>query len=280
MGVLQPSGWKRPRTVSMVMPSAVQSVDTVELSTGCIGLCLVIRRRGAAASAATVAAGSVVGKGSASHGRSRSGLNVLAPLSWRSRNAGSRTAVDAGGTVRSHACRSIVCGGGEHGERGRSRASRARDVPRRTPAQQSWRTSRTCPARCSGNRSCHREEACSASSSTSPTWNVGGSPTRSPGSTSSSRGPTTIPTPTGGSSAGETARSVLALYDAECRRSRMIVAAATLDEIAARSRRRAPIPRRFARCCVHMIAETSRHAGHADLLRQLIDGESSSLPCS
>jgi uncharacterized damage-inducible protein DinB len=78
---------------------------------------------------------------------------------------------------------------------------------------------------------------------------------------------------------GETARGVLAVYHAECRRSRMIVAAATLDEVAARSDD-STHPKVLRWVLVHMIAETSRHAGHADLLRQLIDGESSALPCS
>ena len=78
---------------------------------------------------------------------------------------------------------------------------------------------------------------------------------------------------------GETARSVVALYDAECQRSRMVVAAATLDDVAARSpRTNRPVALRWV--LLRMIAETSRHAGHADLLRQLIDGDTSSPPCS
>ena len=59
----------------------------------------------------------------------------------------------------------------------------------------------------------------------------------------------------------------------------MIVATATLDEVAARSDESAD-PKALRWVLLHMIAETSRHAGHADLLRQLIDGESSALPCS
>ena len=78
---------------------------------------------------------------------------------------------------------------------------------------------------------------------------------------------------------GETARGILDLYDAECRRSRMVVAAATLEEVAARSDpSTTPVALRWV--LLHMIAETSRHAGHADLLRQLIDGESGWPPCS
>ena len=75
----------------------------------------------------------------------------------------------------------------------------------------------------------------------------------------------------------ETARSVVTLYDTECRRSRILVARASLDEIAARSSRTSPLVLRSV--LMHMIAETSRHAGHADLLRQLIDGQSSWPPC-
>ena len=78
---------------------------------------------------------------------------------------------------------------------------------------------------------------------------------------------------------GETARSVLAGYHAECRRSRMIVATAALDDVAARSDESTD-PKALRWVLLHMIAETSRHAGHADVLRQLIDGESSTLPCS
>jgi uncharacterized damage-inducible protein DinB len=69
--------------------------------------------------------------------------------------------------------------------------------------------------------------------------------------------------------AGETIASVCALYDRECEESRRIVAAASLDDIARRFPERGYSLRRIV---VHMIEETARHAGHADIVRELIDG--------
>jgi Protein of unknown function (DUF664) len=77
----------------------------------------------------------------------------------------------------------------------------------------------------------------------------------------------------------DTARRVLALYDAECRRSRRVVAAAGLDDVPARAPS-AGSSVGLRGVLLRMIAETSRHAGHADVLRQLIDGESAWPPCS
>jgi hypothetical protein len=77
----------------------------------------------------------------------------------------------------------------------------------------------------------------------------------------------------------DTASSVIAQYEDECRRSRTIIAGSGLDELAAR-----PTPAgrvvvlRFV--VLHMIDETSRHAGHADVLRQLIDGADGSPRCA
>jgi uncharacterized damage-inducible protein DinB len=57
----------------------------------------------------------------------------------------------------------------------------------------------------------------------------------------------------------------------ECEHSRRIVAAApTLDETGIRRSTGEPISLR--RIMVHMIAEYARHNGHADLLRERIDG--------
>jgi Protein of unknown function (DUF664) len=69
----------------------------------------------------------------------------------------------------------------------------------------------------------------------------------------------------------DTARSVLDQYRAECRRSRGIVERAGMDESAARP---TPNGRRIVLRWVvlHMIEQTNRHAGHADVLRCLIDG--------
>ncbi|WP_369779647.1 DinB family protein [Streptomyces sp. R33] len=62
-----------------------------------------------------------------------------------------------------------------------------------------------------------------------------------------------------------------AVWRAECERSRQITAAAaSLDETGIRKRTGEPISLR--RIMVDMIAEYARHNGHADLLREGIDG--------
>ena len=67
----------------------------------------------------------------------------------------------------------------------------------------------------------------------------------------------------------ETTADVLALYEGECARSREIVAAASsLDETA--KARWGPVSRRWI--LTHMLEETARHVGHADILREQIDG--------
>jgi uncharacterized damage-inducible protein DinB len=63
---------------------------------------------------------------------------------------------------------------------------------------------------------------------------------------------------------------LLAAYDAMCASSREIVAEAALDDLCVRSRPGQPVNLRWV--LVHMIEETARHAGHADLLRESIDG--------
>ena len=67
----------------------------------------------------------------------------------------------------------------------------------------------------------------------------------------------------------ETTEQVLALYQQECDRSREIVAAASsLDDLAHHPRRQ--LSRRWI--LVHMIEETARHNGQADILREQLDG--------
>jgi uncharacterized damage-inducible protein DinB len=67
----------------------------------------------------------------------------------------------------------------------------------------------------------------------------------------------------------ETTADVLALYDGECARSREIVAAASdLGETA--KARWGMVSRRWI--LTHMIEETARHVGHADILREQLDG--------
>ncbi|MDQ6650764.1 MAG: DinB family protein [Actinomycetota bacterium] len=66
----------------------------------------------------------------------------------------------------------------------------------------------------------------------------------------------------------DTVASLLAEYDEECRRSREASAGFALDDIA-----RAPGQAMTLRwVLLHMIEETARHNGHADLLRELADG--------
>jgi uncharacterized damage-inducible protein DinB len=70
----------------------------------------------------------------------------------------------------------------------------------------------------------------------------------------------------------ETTQDILALYEGECDRSREIVAAASsLDEVAEHPRRTGwKMSRRWI--LTHMLEETARHVGHADILREQLDG--------
>jgi uncharacterized damage-inducible protein DinB len=70
----------------------------------------------------------------------------------------------------------------------------------------------------------------------------------------------------------ETTGQVVAFYDGECDRSREIVAkAASLDEVVEHPRREGwRMTRRWI--LTHMIEETARHVGHADILREQLDG--------
>jgi len=65
---------------------------------------------------------------------------------------------------------------------------------------------------------------------------------------------------------------VLDAYRDACDRSREVVAAATsLDQLSAKDSDSEKWSLRWI--LVHMIEETARHAGHADLIRESIDGE-------
>ena len=65
---------------------------------------------------------------------------------------------------------------------------------------------------------------------------------------------------------------MVALYQGECDRSREIVAqAASLDEPVEHPRRKGWVmSRRWI--LTHMLEETARHVGHADILREQLDG--------
>jgi hypothetical protein len=61
---------------------------------------------------------------------------------------------------------------------------------------------------------------------------------------------------------------LVAEYVAECERSREVAARHDLDDTV--MRKGAPVNLRWV--LIHMIEETGRHAGHLDLLRELLDG--------
>lgn len=74
--------------------------------------------------------------------------------------------------------------------------------------------------------------------------------------------------------ADETIESLVALFDDECRISREILATKELTDM---------MPLRDGEVMVrdvviHMIEETARHAGHMDILRELIDGSTGGFP--
>ena len=70
----------------------------------------------------------------------------------------------------------------------------------------------------------------------------------------------------------ETAGSVLADYREAARRANQVIEACTdLTRPASQAPRRRPAPS-MRWVLVHMIEETGRHAGHADILREHIDG--------
>ncbi|MDX6261433.1 MAG: hypothetical protein QOH84_3121 [Kribbellaceae bacterium] len=68
--------------------------------------------------------------------------------------------------------------------------------------------------------------------------------------------------------AEDTLPALVAGYQAECARSRAVVAAASLDDMAQGEGMNFNL--RFA--LTHLIEETARHLGHLDLLRESIDG--------
>ncbi len=66
----------------------------------------------------------------------------------------------------------------------------------------------------------------------------------------------------------DTADSLIDFYRQECDVSRQIAAASALDDTVTTPR--GEISMRWI--VVHMIEETARHCGHADLIRELVDG--------
>ncbi|CAN5659282.1 hypothetical protein BH18ACT15_BH18ACT15_12200 [soil metagenome] len=68
----------------------------------------------------------------------------------------------------------------------------------------------------------------------------------------------------------ESAPDILRLYEGACERSRRALEAASLDDMIASPHRSRDYNVRWV--VVHMLEETARHAGHADILREQIDG--------
>lgn len=70
--------------------------------------------------------------------------------------------------------------------------------------------------------------------------------------------------------ADETAEDIFALYQQACERSREALQAASLDDMVQNPDRSADYNVRWV--VVHMIEETARHTGHADIIREQLDG--------
>ena len=66
----------------------------------------------------------------------------------------------------------------------------------------------------------------------------------------------------------DTLRHIVTGYIDECERSRQVITAAGLDDLA----RGAEMTFTLRYALAHMIEETARHCGHLDLLRERIDG--------
>lgn len=74
----------------------------------------------------------------------------------------------------------------------------------------------------------------------------------------------------------ETVDSVISLYTEAVARSNELVAEAQMDDISVGSRDGERYALRWI--VAHMIEETARHAGHADIIRELIDGTTGDYP--
>jgi hypothetical protein len=69
----------------------------------------------------------------------------------------------------------------------------------------------------------------------------------------------------------DTVASAIELYRSTWSRVDPIVAAASLDDLARNAPDYPPVNVRWV--LAHLLEETARHAGHADILRELIDGQ-------
>jgi len=71
---------------------------------------------------------------------------------------------------------------------------------------------------------------------------------------------------------GETVEQIVAAYRAEIDSANRVIAGASLDQHSVRPSRRLGKTISMRWILVHMIEETARHAGHADLMRESLDG--------
>lgn len=76
----------------------------------------------------------------------------------------------------------------------------------------------------------------------------------------------------------DTADALIAHYEEAIASSNAIIAAADLDDLAVRERRFTGKRPTLRWIMIHMIEETARHAGHADILRELVDGTTGYYP--
>lgn len=74
--------------------------------------------------------------------------------------------------------------------------------------------------------------------------------------------------------AGETVETLAAAYEAACERSRRVAERFDLDHVVPHPQL-GEVSLRWV--LVHLIEETARHAGHANILRELTDGETGSI---
>ncbi len=78
--------------------------------------------------------------------------------------------------------------------------------------------------------------------------------------------------PSGDLDPSDTVENVIGAYEAACRRgSELITACSDLSELCPHAGG-APEPMTRRWVLIHMVEETARHAGHADILREQIDG--------
>ncbi|MFF7388606.1 DinB family protein [Streptomyces scabiei] len=71
---------------------------------------------------------------------------------------------------------------------------------------------------------------------------------------------------------GSSLQQLLAEYEAQCVRSNEIVAGASLDDVGRHPDFRSSSAN-LRWMLIHLVEETGRHAGHADIVRELLDGE-------